>query len=74
MKLCPDCGKETVAMTEIGWKKLRIVGESPRGYRYAVLTTKVPTAVLECNECNWEQHGYIHENTFYVEEESVEVS
>lgn len=68
-KLCPQCGEPNVAMEMIGRKKLRMVGDSPRGYRFAVTTIMVPTAVLACGSCEWEQHGYLHNDTFYVEEE-----
>lgn len=71
MKLCPECGKANVSLEEVGWKKLRTVGESPRGYRWAVLTTRVPTAVVACADCDWEQHGYIHNGSFYVEDEEA---
>lgn len=74
MRLCAKCNAPTVSIVEIGWKNLRIVGDSARGYRWKVSTIKVPTAVIACDTCDWEQHGYIHNQSFYVEDEPVEVS
>lgn len=68
MKLCPECGDMGVSLEEIGWRKLRLVGESPRGYRFKVLTIRVPTAVIQCAGCGWDEHGYIHEGSFVVDE------
>lgn len=73
MKLCAQCSAPTVTVTEIGWRKLRIVGDSPHGYRWKVSTIRVPTVIVACDTCDWEQHGYIHNQSLYAEDETVEV-
>src|SRR4029079_1640030 len=70
-KLCPQCGEPNVAMEMIGRKKLRMVGDSPRGYRFAVTTIMVPTAVLACGSREWGQHRDIHNEHSYVGEEDA---
>jgi len=58
---------------EIGWKNLRIVGESSRGYRYKVTTISAPTVVVTCDSCDFDQHGYVHNGTMYLEEQEISV-
>jgi len=72
-KVCPQCTNPTLSIVEVGWKKHRVVGESPRGYRFSVLTVKVPTIVITCDSCDFEQHGYIYENTMHLEDQEVSV-
>lgn len=74
MKQCPICDQPTVGFKEVGWKKLRIVGESPTGYQYKVLTIRVVTGVMVCAHCAWEVHGYIHEGEFVIEDEEATVA
>jgi hypothetical protein len=66
---CPECQSKTTGLTEIGMKNLRIVGDSPTGYAWKVLTVAVPTAVISCKKCDWELHGYVHEERFVTEEQ-----
>lgn len=73
-KLCPQCSKPSLSIEEIGWKRHRVVGESPRGYRFSVLTTKVPTAVLACADCDFEEHGYIYEGVLHLEDTKEEIA
>jgi len=68
-KLCPQCSKPSLSTVEIGWKHHRVVGESPRGYRFSVVTVKVPTVVIECGDCDFEQHGYVYEGVTHIEDE-----
>lgn len=70
---CPKCKKAALKTEEVGWKKHRVIGESPRGYQYSVLTIKVPTVVVECGnkKCDYEQHGYIYDGVTHLEDEKV---
>jgi hypothetical protein len=70
---CPNCKRSTLSTVEVGWKKHRVIGESPRGYQFSVLTIKVPTVVVECSKCDFEQHGYVYEGTVHLEEDEVSV-
>ena len=65
---CRNCQSSKVTVAEIGWRKHRTVGESPKGYVYKVLTKRVPTATVTCDVCGHEEHGWIDDNTLYIEE------
>jgi hypothetical protein len=66
---CSNCPKGTMEIVEIGWRKHRVVGRSPDGYQFSVLTKRVPTAIATCVRCGHERHGWIDDHELILEEE-----